>query len=170
MNEINKKVIELIICLRGELGHDFNFLIKKTWRLRINTASISYPWGVGKQGWDIWWEKKPLLWDWSSPSWCIFQAFQVTTCTGISESREFPLHGWVIRGVGVSVLWCPAMAELDWAAPCHLTGFICVLWISEQWWFFSLGRCCSHHPKAWALSLMLEADVVLSHFAARSPR
>lgn len=28
MNERNKKVIEIIICLRGELGHDFNIFIK----------------------------------------------------------------------------------------------------------------------------------------------
>lgn len=53
MNERNKKVIELIICLRGELGHDFKLFIKKTWRLRINTTSFSFPWRAGKQGWDV---------------------------------------------------------------------------------------------------------------------
>lgn len=56
MNERNKKVIKLIICLRGELGHHFQ-LFKIKWKLRINTTSISYPWRVGKQGWDIWWKK-----------------------------------------------------------------------------------------------------------------
>lgn len=54
MNERNKKVIELIICLRGDLGHDFKLFIKKTWRLRINTTSIFCLWKAGKQRWDIW--------------------------------------------------------------------------------------------------------------------
>lgn len=117
----------------------------KTWRLRINTTSISYLWGVGKQEWDIWWKKRPLLWDWSSPSWCIFQAFQVTPPNRHFWEWGVSPHEWVIHRVGVSVLWCPAMG---WAASCHLPGFTWVLWISEQWWFFSLGRCCSHHPKS----------------------
>lgn len=93
MNERNKKVIELIICLRGELRHDFKLLKKRQDMEAENTTSIANLWGAGKQGWDVWWTKRPLLWDWSSPSWCIFQAFQVTTWTCLSESEEFPVPG-----------------------------------------------------------------------------
>lgn len=150
MNERNKKIIELIICLRGELGHGFKLFKKKArhggWESIQPVSPIS---GVLVSRNGTFGGRRDYCFGTVvlHPG-AFFRLFRSPPQTGISESGEFPpMSEWSTE------LVCPCCdvqqwAELGWAASCHLPGFTWVLWISEQWWFFSLGRCCSHHPKS----------------------